>query len=257
MTLSTHSSEPDTAQRPRRHPFARLRLLDVQWVLLKPVFKGRQMVQPERLARVTASHERVAMLELYRLEAKVDGEQTPDRGNQLEVMVDHRNRRVRFGPTDELLISPPGRGLGGFMLSQLIDWLQVQCPYYLVTPLPLVDKDLTDQARQARDRLLQRAGFELHYPDRATGLGRAQIADVAALIPGWNTDRLQPCQVSDLLAQLREQESLLLRQQAQTNTLRATLESYQRTDAGHRFAIGCLLVFSLFQALLLFWVVMR
>ncbi|WP_304640521.1 hypothetical protein [Pseudomonas sp.] len=254
---STDTVVSEAAQRPRKNPFARLHVADIHWVLLKPVFKARLLTQPERLARVTSSHERVAMLELFRVEVRLDGDPAPEQGNVLEVMVDHRHQRVRFGPADTVSMTPSGRGLGGYLLSQLIEWLQRNCPGYLVTPIHLADHDLPDQARQARDRLLQRAGFELHYPDPANGIGRAQVNDVSGLIAGWNTERVQFCRVGDLLAELREQEGQIARQQAQLNTLRASLDNYQRTDAGNRFAIGCLLVFSLFQALLLLWVVLR
>lgn len=257
MSSSTETALSETAQRPRKNPFAHLHLLDVHWVLLKPVFKARLLTQPEKLARVTISHQRVGMLELYRVAGRLDGEPVPEQGNFLEVMVDHRNKRVRFGPTDKVSISPSGRGLCGYLLSHLIEWLQGQCPSYLVTPIHLADHDLTDQIRQARNRLLQRAGFELHYPDPANGIGRAQVSDISGLIAGWNTERVQFCRVGDLLTELRESESQMVKQQAQVNSLRATLENYQRTDAGHRFAIGCLIIFALFQALLLLWVVLR
>lgn len=257
MSDTTDKPVANAATTQRRDPFARLRMLDVQWVLLKPQFRNRQLTQPERLARVTTSHERVGTLELYRLEVQLEGEPRPEAGNLLEVLVDHRNRRVRFGPADGVAMTPAGRGLAGYLLSQLIEWLQVQCPHYLVTPLPLDDRALSEPARQARDRLLQRAGFDLHYADPASGLGRAQVSDVSGLIAGWNTERVQVCSMGELLAELRDKESQMLGQQGQLNSLRATLDSYQRTDVGHRFAIGCLLIFSLFQALLLFWVVLR
>jgi hypothetical protein len=257
MDSSTQTPDTEAATAPRRKPFANPRLVDIHWILLKPVFKGRQLTHPERLARVCTYQERLGTFEVYRLDVQLDGEAKPEQGNLLEVMVDHRNRRVRFGPHDSVRMTPTGRGLAGYLLSRLVDWVQRNCQDYHVTPVPLNDADPADESRLARNRLLQRAGFELHYVDESAGIGRAQVGEVSGLIAGWNTERVQVCQVGQLLADLHEQEALMVKQQGQLNTLRAQLESFRRNDAGHRFAIGCLLVFALFQALLLLWVVLR
>ncbi|HCB44426.1 MAG TPA: hypothetical protein DEP56_15180, partial [Pseudomonas sp.] len=93
--------------------------------------------------------------------------------------------------------------------------------------------------------------------DSEAGTAIAQANRVNDLIGSWNTERIQPLQINNLLAQLREHEGLTQKQSAQINQLESAIASYKRADLGNRFAIGCLIVFSIFQALMLLWVVLR
>ena len=77
------------------------------------------------------------------------------------------------------------------------------------------------------------------------------------LIGSWNTEKIQPLQINSLLGQLREHEALNHKQTVQLNQLQNMIANYKRTDIGNRFAIGCLIVFCIFQALMLLWVVLR
>ena len=108
-----------------------------------------------------------------------------------------------------------------------------------------------------RKKLFKRAGFDISLNPDSPAQGRAQTSHLQNLISSWNTERVQPVQPGELLHQLREQETAQLQLQRQLNTLQASLESFRRNDIGHRFAIGCLIVFSIFQAILLLWVVLR
>ena len=248
----------EPAEKPVRNPFANARPSDFYWIQLRPIFKGRQLAQPEVLAQVAVTHEQVASLELLRLQVRIEGE-TPSRNlNTLEVLVDHKHQRLRFGPPEGIQMGPPQRGLAGFLLAQLIDWCQRNCPDYAVTPIMLHSADVaTEELRLIRERLLKRAGFFIHYTDEAMSQGKAQANRVSDLISSWNTELIQPLQVSELLRQLREQETANRKLQAELSTLQATLEHFKRNDLGHRFAIGCLIVFAVFQALMLLWVVLR
>lgn len=259
MSASTHTIDmPPPAEQARKDPFARARPTQFYWIQLKPVYKGRQLAHPERLAQVAVTNERVASLELLRLQVQVDGDPAQPEGNRLEVLVDHNHQRLRFGPPEGLKMVPAGRGLSGFLLAQAIDWCQRRCAGYVVTPIILRAADVgSDDARTARDKLLRAAGFELSYVDEALAEGRAQTGDLAHLISSWDRERVEPLEVASLLAQLREQEGVNLKHQVQINTLRAMIDSHKRNDLGHRFAIGCLMVFSVFQALLLLWIVLR
>ena len=251
-----HSPAQEPA--PPRDPFAHARPSEYYWIQLKPVYKGRLMLHGERLAQVAVTHERVASLELLRLELRIEEDSVPPGTNYMEMLVDHRHQRVRFGPLQGLRIFPAQRGVGGFLLAQLIDWAQRKYADYAVTPITLHAAEVADgEARQIRERLLKRAGFHQSYNDEGRTQGKAQANRVGDLVDSWNVERVQRLHVGELLQQLREQETQNRQQLAQITTLQARLEEYQRNDLGHRFAIGCLIVFSIFQALMLLWVVLR
>lgn len=252
-----HSAAPEQAP-PPRDPFAHARPSELYWIQLKPVYKGRLMLHGERLAQIAVTHERVASLELLRLQLRIEDESVPPDTNVMELLVDHKHQRIRFGPLQGLRIFPPQRGVAGFMLAQLIDWAQRNCADYAVTPVMLHASEVpSEEARQIRERLLKRAGFHLSYNDDARSEGKAQANRASDLIASWNTERVQRLHVGEILHQLRDQETLNRQQLAQLTTLQATLDEYKRNDIGHRFAIGCLIVFSIFQALMLLWVVLR
>ncbi|SDS41747.1 hypothetical protein SAMN05216198_1901 [Halopseudomonas litoralis] len=251
--------DPEVSESPPvRDPFAHARPSEFYWIQLKPVFKGRLMLHDERLVQIAVTRERVAQLELLRLQVRIEDESVPPDTNFIEVLVDHRNQRVRFGPLQGLRIFPPQRGLAGFMLAQLIEWCQRHCGDYAVTPIILHRAEVpSEEARQARERILKRAGFHQTYSDDGRTEGKAQVNRVSDLVASWNVERVQPLHIAETLRQLREQETLNRQQQAQLTSLQATLGEYKRNDIGHRFAIGCLIVFSIFQALMLLWVVLR
>lgn len=249
---------PSPEQAAPRDPFARAKPSDSYWVQLKPVFKARILVHPERLAQIAVTQERIASLELLRLQVRFEGEPLPEIGNRMEVLVDHKRKRVRFGPLEGVQITPAQRGLGTFMLAQLIHWCQRYCGDYAVTPITLRSSDCpSEDARTARDGIFNHAGFNITPLDGEPGAALAQANRVNDLIGSWNTERIQPLQINTLLAQLRENETLNQKQEARINQLQAAIASYKRSDLGNRFAIGCLIAFSIFQALMLLWVVLR
>ena len=249
---------PETEQTAPKDPFARAKPSDSYWVQLKPIFKARVLVHPERLAQIAVTQESIASLELLRLQVRFEGEPLPEAGNRVEVLVDHKRKRVRFGPVDGVQIVPAQRGLGTFMLAQLIHWCQRYCGDYAVTPITLHSSaSPTEDARTARDAILNRAGFNITPIDGEAGAALAQANRVNDLIGSWNTERIQPLQINTLLAQLRENETLNQKQETRINQLEAAIASYKRSDLGNRFAIGCLIAFSIFQALMLLWVVLR
>ncbi|GAA6130152.1 hypothetical protein [Halopseudomonas sabulinigri] len=254
-TISPEASQEQTAL---RDPFARAKPSDFYWVQLKPVFKARVLVHQEKLAQIAVTQEKIGSLELLRLQVRFEGEALPENGNCLEVMVDHKRQRVRFGPLSGVSIQPAQRGLGTFMLAQLIHWCQRYCGEYAVTPISLRAEDFkSGDARNAFESVLSRAGFTVTTLDEDTHSGVAQSNRVNDLIGSWNTERIQPLQIGNLLGQLREHEALNLKQTAQLNNLQSVIAGYKRSDMGNRFAIGCLIVFSIFQALMLLWVVLR
>lgn len=251
---------PDISPDPTaaRDPFARAKPSDFYWVQLKPIFKARVLVHTEKLAQIAVTQEKAGSLELLRLQVRFEGEALPETGNCLEVMVDHKRQRVRFGPISAVSIQPAQRGLGTFMLAQLIHWCQRYCGDYAITPISLRAEDFkSTDARAAFDNILSRAGFTISTLDKDTSNGVAQANRINDLIGSWNTEKIQPLQIGNLLGQLREHETLNQKQTAQLNHLQSLISSYKRTDMGNRFAIGCLIVFSIFQALMLLWVVLR
>ncbi|MFN3581649.1 MAG: hypothetical protein ACK4VV_14385, partial [Pseudomonas sp.] len=220
--------------------------------------KGRQLAQVERLARVSVIQERAAHLELFRLQVRVEGDGAAEGANQMEVLVDHKNQRIRFGPLEDLRMQPAQRGLGGYLLAQLIEWCQRQCGDYSVTPIILhADEVGSEESRLIREKLLLRAGFDITYNNEEQTAGRAQANRVDNLISSWNTERISALQIADLLSQLREQETLTRKQMTQIAQLQRAIDNFKHNDMGQRFAIGCLIIFAIFQALMLLWVVLR
>ena len=253
--LSPESSTEATAP---RDPFARAKPSDFYWVQLKPVFKARILVHQEKLAQIAVTQEKLGLLELLRLQVRFEGEPLPASGNCLEVLVDHKRKRVRFGPVAEVNIHPAQRGLGTFMLAQLIHWCQRYCGDYAVTPITLYAASFaSSETRAALEQILTRAGFTISPPDEESKNSVAMANRVNDLIGSWNTERIQPLQISTLLGQLREHETLTHKQTAHINQLKNMIANYKRADMGNRFAIGCLIVFCIFQALMLLWVVLR
>lgn len=259
MNQVTPSAPDSTEQKPAtalRDAFARARPTDIYWLQLKPIYRGRQIVHPECLARVTLVQERAAHLELMRLRVSIDGETQSDSANLLEVLVDHKNHRVRFSPLEQVRMQPAQRGVGGYLLAQLIEWCQLHCADYSITPIILSAEDVSsEENRLIREKLLLRAGFDLHYSNEEHSAGRAQANRVSSLSSSWNSEKVAPMQLSNILAQLREQEQLNRSQQAQSAQLQRVIDSINNNDISQRFAIGCLIVFALFQALMLLWVV--
>lgn len=249
--------KPD-APRTARDPFARMRVSNLYWIQLKPILKNRKVVQPERLAIVTVYHDQAAHLEILRLQVQLDGEPVIEGANHMEVLVDHKNRRVRFAPVGSLRMQPAQRGIGGFLLAQLIEWCQRHYGDYAVTPILLQDDDTTTaEIRQVRNKLLTRVGFEISEAQDQSAVGHARAARVDELISQWNSERIAVLHVAELLRQLREQESANLKQTAQTAQLQRTIDQYRSNDTGQRFAIGCLIIFAVFQALMLLWIVLN
>lgn len=257
---STTNAPPATteaAPRPARDPFARMPVSDLYWIQLKPIYKGRQVAQPERLARVTVFHDQAAHLEVHRLKVQLDGEPPVEGANHMEVLVDHKQRRVRFAPVDALRMQPAQRGLGGFLLAQLIAWCQGRYGEYSVSPILLKhDSAEGDEASQVRHRMLARAGFDISEPTPETPTGHARAARVDELLSQWNSERVSVLQVTELLRQLRDQETVGSKQSVQLTQLQRTIDQYRSNDTGQRFAIGCLIVFAVFQAVILLWVVL-
>lgn len=250
-------AKTDLPARPARDPFARMRVVDLYWIQLKPVYKNRKLTQPERLARVTVFQDQAAHLEVFRLQIQLENEPLVEGANHMEVLVDHKNQRVRFAPVSGLRMQPAQRGMGGFLLAQLIEWCQRRYGDYAVVAIQLQDANTAgEDARLGRGKLLSRAGFDVSEPDDPTAVGHARAAKVNELISQWNSERIGVLHVAELLGQLRDQEALNLKQSAQTAQLQRTIDHYQSNDTGQRFAIGCLIVFAVFQALMLLWVVL-
>lgn len=257
MSTELPNTEP-VEPSPVKDPFARARPAEFYWIQLRPVFKGRLMLHAERLAQIAVTRERRGNLELLRLQVRLEDESVAADTNLMEVLVDHNHQRIRFGPLQGLRMFPAQRGLAGFLLAQLIDWCQRHYGDYAVTPITLHASSVpSDESRQIRERILNRAGFHLTYTDDGKTEGKAQANRANDLISSWNTERVQILHIGDTLRNLREQEAVNREQQMRLTSLQATLDEYKRNDLGHRFAIGCLIAFSIFQALMLLWVVLR
>lgn len=83
-----------------------------------------------------------------------------------QVLVDHRIRKVRFGPVGNLGMVYPwlaSRGIGSYALSYLVRWLQARFPQYQFERPSLSSVDSSDPDNRARrDRLYHQIGLLGH-----------------------------------------------------------------------------------------------
>lgn len=93
--------------------------------------------------------------------------------NQVSVVICHQTRRVKFGPTGQLIMHKKGVGLGPALMSNVIEWLTKQdVAGYAIDPGSLADIDAsTEKAREQRNRFYMAFGFVLSNHDQSrTGI---------------------------------------------------------------------------------------
>ncbi|MFC3609578.1 hypothetical protein [Stutzerimonas tarimensis] len=194
---------------------------------------------------------------LLRLSIRIPGNPGIRGHDLLELWIDHRTRSVRFGLERGLQLSLPNRGLARFLLGQAAGWAQQRWPHYRVEPCPLAVLPLQGQARQRRDHCLLAQGFELEVPTEANQPPFCQARSVAALLAGWNKEKVQMISQQDAALMLEQANQQLLEQDAQIRRQQERVTRFQQQDGTLRFTILCLIAFALFQAGLLIWIATR
>lgn len=175
--------------------------------------------------------------------------------NQLKVWVDHPRREVSFGPPQGLQVDPENRGLGRFMLAQAILWLQRSWPHYAIRGehLPLKDS-LSEENRLRRDHVLQAQGFVVEYSQDPLPKASYAPCSVSALRPHWHKDKVQIIDTLDSASMLEQANQKLLEQEVAMRKQDERIALLKREDNTLRFSLSCLIVFAVFQAILLIWI---
>ncbi|AGZ34159.1 hypothetical protein C4Q28_20030 [Pseudomonas sp. SWI6] len=195
---------------------------------------------------------------LLRMEIRLPGQKVRKEQNQLDVRVDHAERRVTIGDSNGLQLEPLNRGLGRFMLSQAVQWLQRKWSHYRVEGFTLPSKDaLNEDSRLRRDQFLRATGLEVEYADPQHMKGRTVEATVGQLKVGWNSEKVQRVEILDAANMLQSAEQQLQEKEAQLRERDERVAKYRREDSGLRFTITCLVAFAVFQAGLLIWIATR
>ena len=195
---------------------------------------------------------------LLRLEIRLPGQKVRKEQNQLDVRVDHAERRVSIGSDSGLQLEPLNRGLGRFLLGQAVQWLQRRWSHYKVEGMALPNRDaMNEDTRLRRDRFLTATGIEVEYVDPQHLKGSTVETIVGQLKGGWNTEKVQRVDMLEAAGMLQQAEQQLLEKEAQLRERDERVAKYRREDSGLRFTITCLVAFAVFQAGLLIWIATR
>jgi hypothetical protein len=195
---------------------------------------------------------------LLRMEIRLPGQKVRKEQNQLDIRVDHGQRRVSIGAEAGLQIEPLNRGLGRYLLGQAVQWLQANWSHYRVEGMTLPNKDaLNEDTRLRRDHVLRSIGVEVEYTDGQVLKGRTVEVAVGQLKGGWNAEKVQRIDTLESAGMLQQAEQTLQEKEAQLRERDERVAKYRREDSGLRFTITCLVGFAVFQAGLLIWIATR
>lgn len=192
---------------------------------------------------------------LLRMNIQLPGQRVRKEQNQLDIWVDHAERRIHFGPASGLQIEPANRGIGRFLAAQGAIWAKKKWSSYQVDGAPLASKDgLNEDTRLRRDHVLRMHGFDVTYADAQHLKASYKDVQVSELLDTWNTEKLQLVEILEAAQMLQQAEQNLLEQEVKLRQQEDKVTKYKREDNALRFTITCLVAFSVFQAGLLIWI---
>jgi hypothetical protein len=231
------------------------------WQLLRmaplPTERGSG-ARPLRFAELTRSEKHHPSLSMLRLSVQLPSQVLHREQNVLEVWLDHRLHSIEFGPVGGLQIEPGNRGLGRFLAAQAINWAQPRCAHYRVIGGELSGKDNFDEPlRKRRDHVLQALGFSVAYSDPMFINGAYSAALLSDLQGQWNEEKVQILGLLEAGKMLQQAEQTLSEQAIKLRGKDQQLAAHVRDESALRFTISCLVGFCLFQAALLFWLIVR
>jgi len=240
-------------------PWADLAVEHFQLLRLAPLPTDRNSgARPLRFVEFGHAERHDKAHSLLRLEIRLPGQKVRKEQNQLDVRVDHAERRVSIGSDSGLQLEPLDRGLGRFLLGQAVQWLQRRWSHYKVEGMALPNRDaMNEDTRLRRDRFLTATGIEVEYADSQHLKGSTVETTVGQLKGGWNTEKVQRVDMLEAAGMLQQAEQQLLEKEAQLRERDERVAKYRREDSGLRFTITCLVAFAVFQAGLLIWIATR
>lgn len=233
------------------------------WQLLRlaPLANERGSgARPLRFAELARSerHSPSLSLSLLRLKVQLPAQQLHREQNSLEIWLDHRLRTIQFGPENGLQAEPCNRGLGRFLIAQGILWAQQRCAHYTVIGGEFTAKDsFEERLRIRRDKVLEALGFAITYKD-ATHIQGGYSANLLSDLRGeWNTEKVQVISLLDAGSSLQQADQTLAEQAIKLRQKDQQLAASKRDETALRFTISSLVIFCLFQAALLLWLIVR
>lgn len=207
------------------------------------------------LGRVSRHSEQMSML---KLSLELTGYKTGKGINQLEVWLDHERKEVRFMPEEGLRTEPANRGLGRFLMALAARWVQHKCAHYSVQSTPLLVKLVSnDSARLRRDYALQTQGFTVAYEDGVQMRANCSAARASQIHKDWNIDKVRIIEIGETAEILQTADKNLREQERELKKLNQQLELLKRDDNTLKFTISMLVIFAVFQAVLLIWMATR
>ncbi len=231
------------------------------WQLLRlaPLANERGSgARPLRFAELARSERHSPSLSLLRLKVQLPAQQLHKEQNSLEIWLDHTLRTIQFGPENGLQVEPCNRGLGRFLIAQGILWAQQRCAQYKVVGDDFTAKDsFEENLRNRRDNVLEALGFAITYKDDAHIKGSYSASTLGDLRGEWNNEKLQVISLLDAGSMLQQAEQLLAEQVIKLRQKDDQLAASKRDEGALRFTISSLVIFCLFQAALLFWLIVR
>lgn len=230
------------------------------WQLLRmaPLSTERGGARPLRYAELARCERHSPSLSLLRLTVQLPAQVLHREQNVLEIWLDHGQRTLEFGPTSGLQIEPSNRGLGRFLLAQGILWAQQRCGHYQVMGGDFSAKDsFEENQRKHRDHLLETQGLVVTRDPNTPVKGSYSAALVSSLKGDWNREKIQQVSLLDAGKMLQQADQTLAEQAIKLRQKDQQLAVNQRDDIAWRFTVSCLVVFCLFQAALLVWLMLR
>ena len=230
-----------------------------QWQLLRlaPLAAERGTgARPLRFAELTRCERHSSPLSVLRLNVQLPAQLLHREQNLLEIWLDHGLRTLEFGPASGLQVEPGNRGLGRFLVAQGILWAQQRCGHYQVLGGEFAAKDSFDEnLRKHRDHLLETLGFTVTHDELIAVKGSYSAALVSTLQGEWNREKVQQVSLLDAGKMLQQADQTLAEQSIKLRQADQQLASNQRDEVALRFTISSLVVFCLFQAALLLWMI--
>lgn len=214
--------------------------------------------RPLRFAELARCERHSPSLSLLRLSVKLPAQVLHREQNILEVWLDHGQRTLEFGPASGVQIEPGNRGLGRYLAAQGILWAQQRCGHYQVLGGDFSAKDSFDEnLRKHRDQLLEALGFKVTRSDLSPVKGSYSAALVSTLQGDWNREKIQQVSLLDAGHMLQQADQTLAEQSIKLRQRDQQLAVNQRDEVALRFTVSSLVVFCLFQAALLVWLMVR
>lgn len=194
-------------------------------------------------------------LSLLRLDIQLPGQKVRPEQNQLDVWVDHQQRRVTLGAEYGLQLEPLNRGLGRFLMAQAALWAQRKWATYRFEGAALSNKEALQQdALERRDHALRTQGLDVEYADAQRMKGQYKPLAVSQLLANWNTEKVRVVEILEASEMLQVADRNLQELEVKLRQQEERVGKYKREDVGLRFTIACLIAFAVFQAGLLIWI---